>query len=136
MRWRRRSPSREEEAVTVSIPLLDELGAAHSQGRGLQQLTRNLRRTLDESVIEAQGKRLSFPRRTPVAQQAAQPMVVTGARDVNGAAHRPGANQLTSREGLFDASARHSRAAHANRPRDRARLLALQSRQVRHGIQR
>ena len=116
MRWRRRSPSCEEEAV--------------------QQLTRNLRRTLDESIIEAQRKRLAFPRRTPVAQQTAQPVVVTGTRDVNGTAHRPGTNQLTSRERLFDASTRHSRAARANRPRDRAHLLTLQSRQVLNGIQR
>ena len=120
----------------MTAPRLDERGAAHSQGRDLQQLTGNLRCTLDESIIKAQRQRLSFPRRTPVAQQAAQPMVVTGARDVNGATHRPGANQLASRERLYDAAARHSRAAHANRPRDRARLLTLQSRQILDGIQR
>ena len=105
-------------------------------GRGLQQVTRNLRRTLDESISEALRKRLAFPRRTAVTQQSAQPMVVTGARDVDGTAHRPGTNQLTSRERLLDASTRHSRAAHANRPRDRARLLTLQCSQILHGIQR
>ncbi len=48
----------------------------------------------------------------------------------------PRTNQLTSRERLLDASTRHSHAARANRPRNRARLLTLQSRQVLNGIQR
>ena len=102
MRWRRRSPSwgggSRHCIDPTTAPRLDKFDAVHSHGRGLQQVTRNLRRTLDESIIEAQRKRLAFPRRTPVTQQPAQPMVVTGTRDVNGTAHRPGTNQFTSRE--------------------------------------
>ena len=132
MRWRRRSPSCEEEAVTVSIPLLPHASTSSARLTPWGEV----RRTLDESISEAQRKRLAFPRRTAVTQQSAQPMVVAGARHVNGAAHRPRSNQLTTRERLLDASARHTRAAHSNRPGDRARLLTLQCRQILNGVQR
>ena len=117
-------------------PRLNQLPAAHPHRRRLRQLARHLSRALDSSIIEAEGVRLAFPRRTSMAQQATQPVVVTSARHVHGAAHRPGTNQLPTRKRILNIGARRALAAHSDRPRDCAGLLALQRRQILNGIQR
>ena len=60
-----------------------------------------------------------------VHEGGAQPVVVVGSGDVDGAAHGPGANQVASREGRLDVGRGGGRGAHEQGVRDGGDLLAL-----------
>ena len=106
-------PGRQQHRAPQRAPVLNEaqrhLGGALAQG-GI------------DAVV---GLAVPHPGVSAVHEGGAQPVVVGGGGDVDGAAHGPGAHQVASREGGLNVGRGGGRGAHEQGVRDGGDLLAL-----------
>ena len=94
-----------------------------------------LARTLQEGVVDPQLLlRAPRPRVHPVHEGHAQPVVVVRRRDVNGAAHGPGAHESPGLEGRLDVGASGSRRSGDDRVGHGGDLLALDGELTAHRL--
>ena len=115
-------PGLQQRGPGQRAPLRDEvegdLGGTLAQG-------------LIDSVI---GLAASHPGLCAVHEGHAQPVVVDGGGDVDGAAHGPGADQVAAREGRPHVTARGAAGAHDQGVRHRGDLLPLDGELTAHGL--
>lgn len=116
------------EGVAHRVGAVEDL-ALGAQSRFLPRLDEL--RPRHEGVIDA-SKRRGLRGAVTVLQGRSEPVMILGGRDVNGAAHRPGAHEARGVEGLLHFGARRIRGAREDRVRNRGHLLALDCQHASH----